>query len=263
MARLDLLTANDRAGAYPPSWYAATAAPLPPFPALAGEVEADVCVVGGGYTGLSAALHLAEAGLDVVLLEAQRVGWGASGRNGGQVGSGQRRDQDWLERAVRPRAGAGALGHGRGGQGAGPRRWSRGTASPATSGRAIIHAACRPGEVAEFHAEAEKLARDYGYGAIEPLDRAGIAAIARHARPITAACSTAAAAHLHPLNYALGLARAAAAAGVRIFEASRVEASVGRRPRCATAAGRGAGALRASSPATAISAGWCRRWRRG
>ena len=97
---MDLLTANDRPGEYPESWYAATAATLPRFPALRGSVGADVCVIGGGYTGLSAALHLAEAGLDVVLLEAQRVGWGASGRNGGQVGSGQRREQDWLERQL-------------------------------------------------------------------------------------------------------------------------------------------------------------------
>ncbi len=132
MSRLDLLTANDAPGAYPPSWYAATADLLPPFPALEGEVVADVCVVGGGYTGLSAALHLAEAGLDVVLLEAQRVGWGASGRNGGQVGSGQRREQDWLERQRRQGSGAGALGHGRGGEGAGARRWCRGTGSAAS-----------------------------------------------------------------------------------------------------------------------------------
>ena len=109
---------------------------LPPFPPLAGEARADVCVVGGGYTGLSAALHLAEAGLDVVLLEAQRVGWGASGRNGGQVGSGQRRDQDWLEARARAR-------DGRGGSGTSPRRrrrwcggWRRGTRSPATCGPA-------------------------------------------------------------------------------------------------------------------------------
>jgi protoporphyrinogen oxidase len=97
---VDLLTANDRPGAYPASWYAATATPLPPFPEHKGEAAADVCVVGGGYTGLSAALHLAEAGYDVVLLEAQRVGWGASGRNGGQVGTGMRQDQDWLERVA-------------------------------------------------------------------------------------------------------------------------------------------------------------------
>ena len=66
MSRVDLLTANDRPGEYPPSWYAASVTPLPPFPPLEGATEADVCVVGAGYTGLSAALHLAQAGLDVV-----------------------------------------------------------------------------------------------------------------------------------------------------------------------------------------------------
>ena len=55
--------------------------------------RADVCIVGGGYTGLSSALHLAERGYDVVLLEARKPGWGASGRNGGQLCSGQRKDQ--------------------------------------------------------------------------------------------------------------------------------------------------------------------------
>jgi gamma-glutamylputrescine oxidase len=71
-----------------------------PSPHAAGEVQADVCIVGGGYTGLSAALHLAQKGLRVVVLEAHRVGFGASGRNGGQVGSGQRQDQVWLEKAA-------------------------------------------------------------------------------------------------------------------------------------------------------------------
>ena len=89
---MDLLYSNDKKGQYPASWYAATATPMDPFPPLKGETRADVCIVGAGYTGLSAALHLAEAGLDVVLLEAQRVGFGASGRNGGQLGSGQRQE---------------------------------------------------------------------------------------------------------------------------------------------------------------------------
>ena len=93
---MNLLHANDRPGEYPASYYAATATPLTPFHMLKGQVRADVCVIGGGYTGLSAALHLAEKGYDVVLLEAHRVGFGASGRNGGQVASGQRRDQDEL-----------------------------------------------------------------------------------------------------------------------------------------------------------------------
>jgi gamma-glutamylputrescine oxidase len=220
--RLDLLTANDRPGEYPPSWYAASTPPLAPFPALEGEAAADVCVIGGGYTGLSAALHLAEAGMDVVLLEANRVGWGASGRNGGQIGSGQRRDQAWLERRL-GRAPARAL-------------WDLAEAAKAlvrdlVARHAIacdlrpgvIHAACRPAEVAAFHADAEKLARDYGYPLVEPLDRAAIeaeiATTAYHGGVLDRGAG-----HLHPLAFALGLARAAAAAGVRIHEASRAEA---------------------------------------
>jgi gamma-glutamylputrescine oxidase len=97
---MNLLFANDKAGHYPPSYYAATATRLAPFAPLRGEERADVCVVGGGYTGLSAALHLAQRGFSVVLLEAHRVGFGASGRNGGQVGSGHRMDQTALERMV-------------------------------------------------------------------------------------------------------------------------------------------------------------------
>ena len=85
---MNLLDVNDKAGQYPASYYLATADLLPPFPPLAGDVTCDVCVVGAGYTGLSAALHLVQRGYDVVLIDAQRVGWGASGRNGGQVGSG-------------------------------------------------------------------------------------------------------------------------------------------------------------------------------
>ncbi len=73
------------------SWYTATATAFPAFSPLKGAVRADVCIIGAGYTGLSAALHLAEAA---------RVGSGASGRNGGQLHSGQRRGQDFLEKAV-------------------------------------------------------------------------------------------------------------------------------------------------------------------
>ncbi len=87
---MNLLYANDEKGAYPRSWYAATATPTESFAPLKGDIKADVCVVGGGYTGLSAALHLAQAGRDVVLLHAQRVGLGASGRNGRQLGGCQR-----------------------------------------------------------------------------------------------------------------------------------------------------------------------------
>src|SRR5580698_2744959 len=73
------------------SYYAATASPFASCPLLASEVEADLVVVGGGTTGLSAALHAAKAGLSVVLLEGGRIGWGASGRNGGQIIPGLRK----------------------------------------------------------------------------------------------------------------------------------------------------------------------------
>ena len=88
---MDLLTANDRQGAYPNSYYADAAETLARFPAAKGDLACDVCVVGAGFTGLSAAYHLAERGYDVIVLEAQRVGFGASGRNGGQVSMGQPR----------------------------------------------------------------------------------------------------------------------------------------------------------------------------
>lgn len=86
-------SATEHAG----SWYAASANPSPERPALAGEVSCDVCVVGAGFTGISSALHLAEKGLKVVVLEAARVGYGASGRNGGQIVNSYSRDMDVIE----------------------------------------------------------------------------------------------------------------------------------------------------------------------
>ena len=79
---------NDRQGKLPDSWYVASADIPPDRPTLKGHVTADVCVIGAGFTGLSAARHLAAKGLDVVVVDAHRVGFGASGRNGGQVCSG-------------------------------------------------------------------------------------------------------------------------------------------------------------------------------
>src|ERR1700687_2870338 len=81
-----------------PNLYGDPANPAMPTPPLAGDARADVAVVGGGITGLSTALHAAEQGAKVILLEAQEPGWGASGRNGGQVNAGRKCDPDLVER---------------------------------------------------------------------------------------------------------------------------------------------------------------------
>ncbi|WP_454255513.1 NAD(P)/FAD-dependent oxidoreductase [Pseudomonas sp. Marseille-Q8238] len=85
---------------YPHSYYAASANPVPPRPELQGECETDVCVIGAGYTGLSTALFLLENGFKVTVLEAAKVGFGASGRNGGQIVNSYSRDIDVIERTV-------------------------------------------------------------------------------------------------------------------------------------------------------------------
>ncbi len=86
------------------SYYAASANAYEPFPTLSESISCDVCVVGGGYTGLSSALHLAEMGYDVVLLEGARIGFGASGRNGGQLVNSYSRDIDVIEKNYGPDA---------------------------------------------------------------------------------------------------------------------------------------------------------------
>ena len=85
------------------SYYAARPIPRPDRPRSTGEIEADVCVVGGGIAGCSTALHLAERGYRVVLLEGDRIGWGASGRSGGQAIAGFASGQDKLVAQVGPR----------------------------------------------------------------------------------------------------------------------------------------------------------------
>ena len=217
---LNVLHANDQQGAYPPSWYAATAELPETAPALEGRRKADVCVIGGGYTGLSAALHLAEKGFSVVLMEAHRIGWGASGRNGGQVGTGQRRDQDQLE-AMLGKAKARQL-------------WDLGEEAKALvaaliekhgiecqKAHGIIHADHKPRYVPHSRAYSQKLNRDYGYEAIRFVDRQEMRSMVGSPDYHGGTYDTGAF-HVHPLKYALGLARAAKKAGVEIFENSEV-----------------------------------------
>ena len=82
---------------YPDSYYVATAKDLISYPQLTESVKADICIIGGGFTGLLSAVNLAERGYKVTLLEANKIAWGASGRNGGHVGSGHNKDVLQLE----------------------------------------------------------------------------------------------------------------------------------------------------------------------
>ena len=206
--------------AHTDSYYAATAVGLEDHPALAGQESCDVCVVGGGFTGLSAALHLAERGYDVVLLEAERLGWGASGRNGGQVNTGQRKDQGTLERLV--------------GEGHARQLWDlalearnevkariarHGIPCDLKSGH--LTTAYKADDVAYLAAGAERLAARYDYPHQRMVSRAETAEMLG-TEIYHGALLDRDSAHIHPLNYALGLARAARQAGARLFEGSRV-----------------------------------------
>jgi glycine/D-amino acid oxidase-like deaminating enzyme len=218
------------------SYYAATANDDTRYPSLKGMVEADVCVVGGGFSGIATALSLAERGYSVVVLEAQRVGWGASGRNGGQMiagisGEGRIEGQlgeagrqllkdirylghDIIERRIEQHQIRCDLKFG----------WMEVAARPrhmeAMRGYVEERRADGDGDGLEL-IEADEMERVIGsrlyHGAM--VDRRS--------------------GHLHPLNLCLGEARAAAAAGVRIFEESPVkEVRGGQKPFAATAEGR-------------------------
>lgn len=233
---MDLLFANDRRGQWPESWYAATANPIGRFPALKGSVRADVCVVGAGYTGLSAALHLAQRGLKVVVLEAHRIGFGASGRNGGQLGSGQRLEQPELERMAGP-ATARIL-------------WDLAEEAKSTARQlidahriacdyrpGIVHACRSRAEVDHAKAAADHLRVAYGYNQIDTLDRTALRAILP-SDAFAGGDIDYGAGHLHPLNYAIGLAEAATAAGVILHEMSLVhEVRPGAKPVIRTESG--------------------------
>ncbi len=233
---MNLLHVNDRAGEYPPSYYAATATAFGPLPGLQGEVQADVCIIGGGYTGLSAALHLAQKGYSVVLLEAHRMGFGASGRNGGQVGSGQRQDQNWLEDAV-GRSQAQSLWRLAEEAKALVKSLIRDHAMPVTFYPGIAQACRTDAELRHSRQYAEKLQRDYGYAFIEPLDQNGIRRLIGSSA-FKGGEIDRDAGHVHPLNYALGLAKAALTAGAKLYERSEVTAiEPGPKPLVRTASG--------------------------
>ena len=218
------------------NYYRATAHDWSPQPALAGDVRADLIVVGGGFTGMAAALAAAESGRTVVLLEAGRIGEGASGRNGGQLIPGLR----WSAGELVAEFG---LARARAIQSVAMMAVDRVAARIERHGIACDHryghleAAWKPAHFDAMAREAELLARDFGRDDLEMIAPGDMA------RHIRTSCYHGGlfdprGGHFHPLIYLLGLARAAVAAGVTIHEHSRVtELREGQHVTAVTAAG--------------------------
>ena len=190
-------------------------------PPARGELSYDVCVVGGGYAGLSCALHLAKSGKSVAILEAERVGWGASGRNGGHVGTGQRADQHSLEKWY--------------GKTTAKELWRLGLEAvdlvsdlveengiDCELGRTNIHFAAKKSHVDELRDEVDHLRTEYNYDQISGVESSSLeeltSGIGFHYGVVDHGAR-----HLHPLKYCLGLAKAVMTAGASVFEQSRVK----------------------------------------
>ena len=202
------------------SYYAASAHASPPREALRGDLTADVCVVGGGIAGCSTALNLAERGYRVVLLEGKRVGWGASGRSGGQAIFGFAAGQDKLIAQVGRETARRMFDVSVEALDVLKSRVARhGIDCDLNWGQ--MHVAIKPRHVTELQAWREELERDYGYSSPRWLDRRELREILATERYLGGLLDPRSG-HLHPLNYTLGLARAAEDAGVRIFEGSQV-----------------------------------------
>ena len=201
------------------SYYAASAHAASARPVLEGAVECDVCVVGAGIAGCSSALHLAQAGLSVVVLEQHRVSWGASGRSGGQALFGIAAGQAKLERLIGA-ADARAV-------------WNVSVEALALMRDLIarysidcdwtegfLYTAVKERQVRELQAELSELREQLDYPSARYVARAELRELLATDRYLGALYDSNSA-HLHPLNYTLGLARAAEQHGARIFESTR------------------------------------------
>jgi len=201
------------------SWYAATAKDKHVRPALEGETEADICVIGAGFTGISAALELAERGYSVVLLEAERIGFGASGRNGGQIVNGYSRDLEVIARRYghdkAVKLGAMSLEGG---------EIIRGRVAKYGIDCDLVHGGFFAAftdkqirEMAESKADWEK----HGHTGLEMISRADVRKYVKTDR-YAGGMIDKLGGHIHPLNLVLGEAAAVESLGGRIFEGSRV-----------------------------------------
>jgi gamma-glutamylputrescine oxidase len=218
------------------SWYAATAAEQFPRPSLKGDVATDVCIIGAGFTGISAALELAERGFNVVVLESERVGFGASGRNGGQIVNGYSRDLETIQKRYGPEK-AKALG---------AMSLEGGNIIRDRVAKYAIQCDLRQGGF--FAAFTEKQIRGMdevrkdwvrrGHDGLEMVSKADVGKYVSSDR-YAGGMIDRHGGHIHPLNLVIGEARAAESLGTRIFESSRVtHVEMGANPVVSTSRGR-------------------------
>ena len=202
------------------SYYTATAQALPQQPSLQGHIQADVCVIGAGLAGLSAALELAQSGFQVTLLEAKRIAWGASGRNGGQAIAGYACGEEPFEKAMSMDEAKRAFNLTIEGLDLMRERirqynidcdWVDG----------YMTASVKPKSTQGLFEWADRMGEVYDYPhlqKIQPNEMPDWVTSKRYHAGVLDKNS----AHLHPLKYALGVAKAALDAGVRIYENSMV-----------------------------------------
>jgi len=220
---------------YPGSYYAATRNSDQRYPALAGSIDTDVCICGGGFTGLATALTLAERGYRVVLLEQHRIGWGASGRNGGQMIGGFSGEERMLRRLGPGAADAvwdiGWLGNRI------IEAWVAKYAIDCDLRHGYMDLALKPRHMRWFERyHAELLRRGFG-DAVRLVGRQEMPSVLGSDTYIGGLINRRSG-HLHPLNLCLGEARAAAGLGVQLFEDSAALAiDQASRPRVRTATG--------------------------
>ncbi|NMY39735.1 FAD-binding oxidoreductase [Pseudomonas sp. WS 5013] len=202
---------------YPQSYYAASANPVPQRPALQGETETDVCIIGAGYTGLSTALFLLENGFKVSIVEAAKVGFGASGRNGGQIVNSYSRDIDVIERTVGPKQ-AQLMGQMafEGGRIIRERIAKYDIKCDLKDGG--VFAAFTPKQMKHLEAQ-KKLWERFGHTQLEIMDAQRIREVVKTESYIGGMLDMSGG-HIHPLNLALGEAAAVESLGGVIYEQS-------------------------------------------
>lgn len=219
------------------TYYAASANTLTEYPNLHGEQDVDICIIGGGFTGVSAALHLAEAGFNVSLVEANKIGWGASGRNGGQLCQGHNMSHDTLVKQV--------------GKHTADQLWQSSVDSvtlvkdlikrhhiKCDLSAGVLHVASKPSHSEALKKSVEYTRQQLQYDQVDYLSADKVSALLGtkqyHGGELFRD-----GAHLHPLNFVLGMAQAATHHGATLYEASPVISyKTGERPEVVTEKGK-------------------------